>query len=712
MNNIILILFIIFTKSFCEMVNNQGLSEQRANMGSASLIEQGIAMFAGGNDIISGKDRVDIFDSNLNVWSTAVLSVARSFLSGTSLTKYGLIFMAGGCKYSYFTESDESYSNVDIYNHNTKNWTVDHLSQARYSLTATSLDESGLVFFAGGKNNYKDISSLIDIYDAQNKKWSTAELSNSRYNLATTTVQFFGQSYFAGGTYKNYASSDIVDIYNYNSNNWTSFKLKFARTNFAATSLEEGYIFFGGGRDSYDRDLDTLEIYYLTKFLYIFYLNKPRRTLVASTIPSQKIVYFAGGVQYSNGNVAHYSNIVDFLDFNSQSKSFFTLNTPAGFSAIASLPNQNLVIYAGGMNNMNDGFLNNVEMFGSCLRGFYQTINPNICDACPEGFLCRFGDTVPLTCPPGYYCPSGGLGAFPCPPGTYTNLFGGLKSEKECSRCPAGYFNPFFSKYGSNFMEVCAYCNDGTYCPEGSPIPRSCPANHYCPKPSNLIKCKEGTYRPEYSPHFTKCDECPVGFYCPEGVGNLPCPPGYYTSKNGSSSCDPCLAGYFCPYQTENPSICMKDTFAIKGQSVCTPCQEGTFTKYDGASECSPCLISFWTIDNWGCQTIYEKLISVAIWVGSFFSIGFTVFKGYRIIRKRAKKLRLAEMPITLKNMVFIESRLKRGTYYLNLISQMDDPKNEFLCRKSYDEELQGLRETIINLKMEIEDLKYYKKLK
>jgi len=139
---------------------------------------------------------------------------------------------------------------------------------------------------------------------------------------------------------------------------------------------------------------------------------------------------------------------------------------------------------------------------------------------------------------------------------------------------------------------------------------------------------------------------------------------------------------------------------------VCTPCPEGTFTKNEGAIECSPCLISFWTIDNWGCQTIYEKLISVAIWLGSIFSVFFTVFKGHRIIKRRAHKLKLAEMPVTLKNMVFIDSRLKKGTYYLNLISQMRDYKNEFLYNKNYDEEIKGLRETIINLKMEIEDLK------
>jgi len=76
------------------------------------------------------------------------------------------------------------------------------------------------------------------------------------------------------------------------------------------------------------------------------------------------------------------------------------------------------------------------------------------------------------------------------------------------------------------------------------------------------------------------------------------------------------------------------------------------------------------------------------------------------LIKKRVRKLKLANMPVSFKNVVFIEERLKRGTYYLNMISQVQENKEDLLQRKSYDDELIGLRETILNLKMEIEDLK------
>jgi hypothetical protein len=39
---------------------------------------------------------VDIYDVNQNIWSTAQLNEARSFLSATSLPRYGVAIFAGG----------------------------------------------------------------------------------------------------------------------------------------------------------------------------------------------------------------------------------------------------------------------------------------------------------------------------------------------------------------------------------------------------------------------------------------------------------------------------------------------------------------------------------------------------------------------------------------------------------------------------------------
>ncbi len=53
-----------------------------------------IADVGGGASTLS--DVVDIFDGSSGRWSTAVLSVARQYLSATSLPNQGLAIFAGG----------------------------------------------------------------------------------------------------------------------------------------------------------------------------------------------------------------------------------------------------------------------------------------------------------------------------------------------------------------------------------------------------------------------------------------------------------------------------------------------------------------------------------------------------------------------------------------------------------------------------------------
>jgi hypothetical protein len=46
--------------------------------------------------LVASSDAVDIFNANSGKWSTAALSVARSFLAATSLPDQGLAIFAGG----------------------------------------------------------------------------------------------------------------------------------------------------------------------------------------------------------------------------------------------------------------------------------------------------------------------------------------------------------------------------------------------------------------------------------------------------------------------------------------------------------------------------------------------------------------------------------------------------------------------------------------
>ena len=78
-------------------------------------------------------------------WTTAALSVARTYLEATSLPEQGLAIFAGGD-----TRSLSGSKAVDIFNATSGRWTTAALSVARLLLAATSLPEQGLAIFAGG----------------------------------------------------------------------------------------------------------------------------------------------------------------------------------------------------------------------------------------------------------------------------------------------------------------------------------------------------------------------------------------------------------------------------------------------------------------------------------------------------------------------------------------------------------------------------------
>jgi hypothetical protein len=90
---------------------------------------------------------IDVFNVTANAWSTAVLSVARTWLAATSLPNHGIAIFAGGNTYS----SGYSFA-VDIFNVTTNAWSTAVLLVARDSLAATSLPNLGLSFFAGGQS--------------------------------------------------------------------------------------------------------------------------------------------------------------------------------------------------------------------------------------------------------------------------------------------------------------------------------------------------------------------------------------------------------------------------------------------------------------------------------------------------------------------------------------------------------------------------------
>ncbi len=164
-------------------------------------------------------------------WSTAQLSEARYSLTSTSVDNFSIF--AGG---TYGTAS----KSVDLYNSATGVWSTAQLSMARFDLAATSL--GSLAIFAGGRTGNAH-SNSVDFYSSVTGAWSTAQLSMARTDLAATSLGSL--AIFAGGHTGN-ASSNTVDFYNSASGAWTTARLSFARRLLVATSVGNMAIFAGG----------------------------------------------------------------------------------------------------------------------------------------------------------------------------------------------------------------------------------------------------------------------------------------------------------------------------------------------------------------------------------------------------------------------------------------------------------------------------------
>ena len=681
-----------------EIINNQPLSINRAYLASASLPIQGLAFFAGGRDIIEVVNKVDIFNSNTNQWIQSSLTIARQQLTGTSLGNYGLVFFAGGCDFRCTT----NYDTIDIFNYSSNKWTTQKLSIARNSLSSAFDNKNNMVFFGGGYNSFSVID-VVDIYDAKSSQWTTSKLTAPRFNIASTGISLLGLVFFGAGE-NQYTVFNNVDIYVTSQNYWLLYNLTIPRSQCASTSLPQaGLVFFAGGRDVSDQELNSIEIFDAINFVfYQAFLSSPRKSLLAGSIPNMNIVFFISGFYLEYNVLPIYSPVIDYINFNNDTSSSFSISFGYANSAISILPYQNLIVIAGGENGKDTNFLNQVNFYGSCNLGQYQTINPLQCNPCPPGFACPYGNTAPLICPKGYYCPSNNPKIIPCPAGTYNNNVGALVVQ-QCTKCPLGTYNTFS---GQPSIDFCLPCFSGTFCKTGSVFPKDCPFNYYCPDTQTQIACPPGTYtESQDNTDISACLACPAGSYC-SGNGNYitPCNPGTYADNNGSAYCKSCPIGHYCPFATVTPSICPQDSIALQGAPACSPCQNGQYTNGPGTSICIQCLNGFWNVNSWWCQTVYEKLITLTIWFGTIFSVILTIVKLRYFIKKRIRKLNYFDIPISIKNIINIENLIKnKSNYPLLTRLTINDLENQY---KNYDEEIRGLKETIFNLKMEIEDLK------
>lgn len=172
------------------------------------------ALFAGGVFSPTTFSTVDIYDSIQDNWSVSNLSTPRYGLAATSA--YGKAYFAGGYR-SNPPELRGISNRVDIYDSASNSWSTAFLSVGRMDMGATSVGNK--VMFAGGETG-NGRSNVVDIYDTVTNTWSVSyltspfptDVSTGNSVVATTVgdLAFFWVE-----------SSEYVDIYDATTGIWS-----------------------------------------------------------------------------------------------------------------------------------------------------------------------------------------------------------------------------------------------------------------------------------------------------------------------------------------------------------------------------------------------------------------------------------------------------------------------------------------------------------
>ena len=227
------------------------LSQPKFSLGSTVLGSK--VYFAGGDNGIQALSDVEVYDFETEEWDTILqMSVGKTYpacvASGTK------VFFAGGLDWYSFNFIPE----VDIWDTETKSWTLDYLSVPRFSVCAVAGPDK--VLFAGGANlALMETYDIVDIYDISSGTWSVEHLSAPRASMAYVVAG--DMAFFAGGfVVATNMVSDRIDIYHFSTGTWTIETLPEGRCFFAATAVETK-VYFAGGTTQENVSTDRVDVY-------------------------------------------------------------------------------------------------------------------------------------------------------------------------------------------------------------------------------------------------------------------------------------------------------------------------------------------------------------------------------------------------------------------------------------------------------------------
>jgi hypothetical protein len=140
---------------------------------TATLLNNGKVLVAGGINYDGGRESflstAELYDPSTGTWSTTIGSTSQgSWEASATLLNNGKVLVAGG------HDQSSSFANADLYDPSTNTWsTTGSMNAARNNHIATRLN-NGKVLVAGGHDSSSYLASA-ELYDPSTGTWSTTD---------------------------------------------------------------------------------------------------------------------------------------------------------------------------------------------------------------------------------------------------------------------------------------------------------------------------------------------------------------------------------------------------------------------------------------------------------------------------------------------------------------------------------------------------------
>ncbi|MBJ6723240.1 kelch repeat-containing protein [Geomesophilobacter sediminis] len=216
---------------------------------TATLLQDGRVLVAGGTDTLSTSATAEIYDPATGTWTqTGSLNYKRYYHTATLLHD-GRVLVAGGQTGDQSTWSAvlDVRASAEIYDPATGKWTqTGSLNYDRSEYTATLLQDGKVLVAGGDGDNGWAVRASAEIYDPATGKWTQTGSLNNQCLGHTATLLLNGKVLVSGAADADTDGS--AEIYDPATGTWTlTGSLNDRRTKHTATLLDNGAVLITGG---------------------------------------------------------------------------------------------------------------------------------------------------------------------------------------------------------------------------------------------------------------------------------------------------------------------------------------------------------------------------------------------------------------------------------------------------------------------------------